>query len=282
MEKEERAEVDRRRGERKEEGRERVRDKEEETQGGGPRDKPEGEGEEEGKQGGGAREKPKGEEEGKQGGGAREKIKGKREGEEREEGKKKRRGVRKVLVVGGSMIRGIEKDLGELLGKGFEAKVVSMSGAKIWDVRKHLGKWTKGELDCVVVHVGTSHIQRGSGILDVGMFGREVERLVEEVDRQCGKGVGVWSGMVPRVDQGEAGLKSVREGNEELVRVMKRKGWGYISHWREFLEGSRVREEWFRDGLHCKEGEGRDALTKGIGRGVMQWVEGAGKQQTGN
>ena len=159
---------------------------------------------------------------------------------------------------------------------------MSMSGAKIWDVRKHLGKWTKGELDCVVVHVGTSHIQRGSGILDVGMFGREVERLVEEVDRQCGKGVGVWSGMVPRVDQGEAGLKSVREGNEELVRVMKRKGWGYISHWREFMEGSRVREEWFRDGLHCKEGEGRDALTKGIGRGVMQWVEGAGKQQTGN
>ena len=60
------------------------------------------------------------------------------------------------------MIRGIEKDLGKLLGKGFEAKVVSMSGAKIWDVRKHLGKWTKGELDCVVVHVGTSDIQRGS------------------------------------------------------------------------------------------------------------------------
>ena len=180
------------------------------------------------------------------------------------------------------MIRGIEKDLGELLGKEFEAKVVSMSGAKIWDVRKHLGKWTKGELDCVVVHVGTSHIQRGTGNLDVGMFGREVERLVEEVDRQCGKGLGMWSGMVPRVDQGEAGLKSVREGNEELVRVMKRKGWGYISHWREFMEGSRVREEWFRDGLHCKEGEGRDALTKGIGRGVLQWGEGAGKKQTGN
>ena len=48
------------------------------------------------------------------------------------------------------------------------------------------------------------------------------------------------------------------------------------------MEGSRAREEWFRDGLHCKEGEGRDALTKGIGRGVQQWVEGEGKQQTGN
>ena len=29
-----------------------------------------------------------------------------------------------------------------------------------------------------------------------------------------------------------------------------------------------MREEWFRDGLHCKEGEGKDALTKGIRRAV--------------
>ena len=61
---------------------------------------------------------------------------------------------------------------------------------------------------------------------------------------------------------------------------MKRKGWGYISHWREFMEGDRVREEWFRDGLHSNEGEGRDALTKEIERGVLQWVEGGEKQQT--
>ena len=27
------------------------------------------------------------------------------------------------------------------------------------------------------------------------------------------------------------------------------------------MVGSRVREEWFRDGFHCKEGEGRNALT---------------------
>ena len=47
---------------------------------------------------------------------------------------------------------------------------------------------------------------------------------------------------------------------------------GYISHWREFMEGDRVREEWFRDGLHCKKGEGRDVRTKGIcGRLVPFW-----------
>ena len=69
----------------------------------------------------------------------------------------------------------------------------------------------------------------------------------------------MWSGLVPRADQGETGLRSARQGNEELVRVMTRKRLGYITHWREFMEGNRVREEWFRDGLHCKEGEGRDA-----------------------
>ena len=77
----------------------------------------------------------------------------------------------------------------------------------------------------------------------------------------------------------------MKEDEERVREKDDRKegeGWGYISHWREFMEGSRVRGEWFRDGLHCKEGEGRDVLTKGIGRGVMQWVEGAGKQRTGN
>ena len=33
-----------------------------------------------------------------------------------------------------------------------------------------------------------------------------------------------------------------------------------------------------RDGLRCKEGEGRDALTKGKARGVLQWLEGGKKQ----
>ena len=120
-----------------------------------------------------------------------------------------------------------------------------------------LGKWTTEKMDCVVVHVETNRIQRGTGISDVGEFGKEAEKLIDDVDKQCGKGVGMWSGLVPRVDQGETGLRSVSQGNEELVRVMKRKGWGYRSHWREFMEGDRLREEWFRDGLHCKEGGGR-------------------------
>ena len=117
-----------------------------------------------------------------------------------------------------------------------------MSVAKMWDIRRHMGKWVNEKVDCMVLHVGMSHIHRGTGKLDVGKFGREAERLIEQVDRLSGKGVGMWSSLVPRVDQGEAGLVSVRQGNEELVRVMKRKGWGYVSHWREFMEGGRVRE----------------------------------------
>ena len=81
-----------------------------------------------------------------------------------------------MLVIAGSLIRGIEKDLGDLLGRDLEVKVVSMSGAKIWDIRRHVGKWVKEKVDCVVVHVGTSHIHRGTGKLDVGEFGRKADR----------------------------------------------------------------------------------------------------------
>ena len=41
-----------------------------------------------------------------------------------------------------------------------------------------------------MVHVGTNHIQRGTGILDVGEFGKEAEKLIGEVDKHCGKGCG--------------------------------------------------------------------------------------------
>ena len=64
----------------------------------------------------------------------------------------------------------------------------------------------------------------------MGQFGKEAEKLIDEADKQCGKGIGMWLGLVPRADQGETGLRSGRQGNEELVRVMKRKGWGYTSH----------------------------------------------------
>ena len=66
-------------------------------------------------------------------------------------------------------------------------------------------------MDCVVVHVGRNHIQRGTAILDVGEFGKEAEKLIDKV----GEGVGMWSGQVPRVDQGETGLKNVKQGNKE-------------------------------------------------------------------
>ena len=87
----------------------------------------------------------------------------------------------------------------------------------MWGVRRHLGRWTKEKMECVLVHVGTNHLQRGTGFLDVGEFGKEAEKLIDEADKQCGKGVEMWLGLVPRADQGETGLRSVRQGNEGLV-----------------------------------------------------------------
>ena len=74
----------------------------------------------------------------------------------------------------------------------------------------------------------TSYIQRGTGKLDVGVFEKEAKRLVDQIDRLLGKGLWMWSGLIPRVDQGEMAIRSVRQANDELHRVMKRKRWGYI------------------------------------------------------
>ena len=96
---------------------------------------------------------------------------------------------------------------------------------QMWDIRRHLWKWVNRKVDFVVVHVETSYIQRGAGKLDVGEFEKEAERLVDQIDRQFGKGLGMWSGLIPRVDQGETAIRRVRQANDELDRVMKKKGW---------------------------------------------------------
>ena len=85
----------------------------------------------------------------------------------------------------------------------------------MWDIRQHLWKWENSKVDFVVVHVETSYIQRGTGKLDVGEFAMEAERLVDQIDRQFGKGLGIWSGVIPRVDQGETGIRGVRQANDE-------------------------------------------------------------------
>ena len=73
----------------------------------------------------------------------------------------------------------------------------------------------------------TSYIQRGTRKIDVGEFGKEAEKLVDQIHRQFGKGLGMWLGLIPRLDQGETAIWSVRQGNDELDSVMKRKGWEY-------------------------------------------------------
>ena len=68
----------------------------------------------------------------------------------------------------------------------------------MWDIRRYLWKWVNRKVDFVVVHVETSYIQRGKGKLDVGEFGKDAKRLVDQIDRQFVKGLGMWSGLIPR------------------------------------------------------------------------------------
>ena len=92
------------------------------------------------------------------------------------------------------------------------------SWGQMWDIRQHLWKWANRKVDFEVVHVETSYIQRVTGKLDLGEFGKEDEKLVDQIDRQFGKGLGMWSGLIPRVDQVETAIRIVRQANDELDR----------------------------------------------------------------
>ena len=65
--------------------------------------------------------------------------------------------------------------------------------------------------------------------------------------------------MERRMIRGKRGAKTKRGGADGDTgwEEGRRREWGKVT----------VREEWFRDGLHCKEVEGRDALTKGMREG---------------
>ena len=54
----------------------------------------------------------------------------------------------------------------------------------MWNIMQYLWKWVNRKVDFVVVHVETRYIQRGTGKLDVEEFGKEAERLVDQIDRQ--------------------------------------------------------------------------------------------------
>ena len=56
------------------------------------------------------------------------------------------------------------------------------------------------ELDGLVIHAGGNHVERGSGKLEVGELIRVVGEKMEVVEGKYGKGIGVWSGLLLRLD----------------------------------------------------------------------------------
>ena len=153
-----------------------------------------------------------------------------------------------------------------------------MPGAKIgkmrWELKDRVGDVLGGETaDCIVIHSGTNLINSGDESVQVGYIKEEVRKMMEEVEKAYGKGKGIWSGIVPRGDIGRGALRGIDCLNAEISGMAKLKGWGFISHWGEFFEGKRFREELFRpDRLHLKVGEGKDTLIREMGRGIIQWV----------
>ena len=93
------------------------------------------------------------------------------------------------------MNRGIEKDVGDLLGKGMEAKVISMLWVKMWNIKRHLGKWESRLCGGMWVTYRATY-RVGQEVIDVGEFGK-----ASGLDRQFRKGLGIWLGWIPRGDR---------------------------------------------------------------------------------
>ena len=75
-----------------------------------------------------------------------------------------------------------------------------------------LWKWVNRKVDFVVVHMDELHTE-GDREIRFGSF--EIGRKASGPNRQFGKGLGMWSGLI-RVDQGEMGIRSVRQADDEL------------------------------------------------------------------
>ena len=75
-----------------------------------------------------------------------------------------------------------------------------MSGAKCGTLGD-LWKWVNRKVDFVVVHVDELHTEGDRGIRCGRVW--KVGRKASGPNRQFRKGLGMWSGLIPRVDQGE-------------------------------------------------------------------------------
>ena len=168
---------------------------------------------------------------------------------------------------------------------------MSASGANIWHLDNHLNKYKKAafgdeEIDGIVIHGGTNHVERGSGMIHAGTGRGAVEDLLMGIDEWVGMEKCAWSGILPRGDMLStelmAGNQRTKAINDEIAWVVRKGGGTFISNWGDYLHEGRIRPGLLRDGVHCTP-QGRMALVKGIGRGIDDMLyESAKKQNQGN
>ena len=185
------------------------------------------------------------------------------------------------------MVKDIEES-GKFVGKEVNVKVVSSSGAKIWHLDKHLRKFKtvfgEEEIDGIVIHGGTNHLERGTSRIHAGIVRGAVEDLLMGTAERIGMEKCALSGILPRGDMLStelmAGNQRIKAINDAIACnwVVRKGGGTFISNWGDYLHEGRNRPGLLRDGVHCTQ-EGRMALVKGIRRGIDALLHESAKSQ---
>ena len=208
--------------------------------------------------------------------------------QDQDQAKKKACREKRILVVGDSMVKDIEKESGKFVGKEVNVKVVSSSGAKIWHLDKHLRKFKtvfgEEEIDDIVIHGGTNHVERGTSRIHAGIVRGAVEDLLMGTAERIGMEKCALSGILPRGDMLStelmAGNQRIKAINDAIACnwVVRKGGGTFISNWVITFMREGTAQTSLEMGYTVPK-SGRMALVKGIRRGIDAMLHESAKSQ---
>jgi len=159
-------------------------------------------------------------------------------GSEAQKGKK---GIRREIVVGDAMVRGMDR---RFCGRERDSRiVVCLPGAGVLDVSERVGSILKreGNQTDVIVHIGENDVGRKSRGVIREQFREMGARLKSKASRVA------ISGLLPVPSASEARNREILQLNTWLKDWCKREGFKFIDHWEVFKRGWHL---YGKDGLH--------------------------------
>ena len=119
---------------------------------------------------------------------------------------------KKILVVGDSMLNGIQED--RIRSNKIDLSLKYISGAKVSDITKKLDVCFSNKPDCVILHVGTNNAPNmpSNEIID------EILSVKHHIEKELPFSKVIISSPIVRTDNGKADL-TIRKFNQHLKQL---------------------------------------------------------------